>query len=320
MLKVSRILSATTPLTNAAFKAWFAGSKIVDASGNPLRVFHGTTKGPSDGVFRLSNHGYIFVTPQPHYADTYTGGRWDKGQIFPLYAKASNPLDLREAGSKYLRAEAVKELLRGKGVNPDSIDFTGVYKAMDPICFWIRAKGFKEAVMAAGYDAIWQEENSMTTAGDDALVLFSPSQLKSAIGNTGDYLPEDHRITASRSATIGFNVNDSEYPWTDLILQGTKTIETRNSPSLSPHIGEEVGIVRTGGRGVAALVGYCILGKPVIYHNNDEFRADQKRHQVPEGAEFDIQPGAVKYGYPMTKVRGCKPTIVRSQGRVWRKL
>jgi len=33
----------TDPLSTPAFKAWFEGSKVVDAKGKPLRVFHGTT-------------------------------------------------------------------------------------------------------------------------------------------------------------------------------------------------------------------------------------------------------------------------------------
>ena len=125
---------------------------------------------------------------------------------------------------------------------------------------------------------------------------------------------------ASAEPTMGFNVNDNPVPWTDLILAGKKTIETRDSPSLSPHIGERVGIVSTHPRGVPALVAYCVLGEPIVYTTNEQFRADNAKHQVPGGPEWDLQPGAVKYGYPITDLEPCEPMIIRSQGRVWRKL
>jgi len=31
--------------------------------------------------------------------------------------------------------------------------------------------------------------------------------------------------------TMGLNINDDEYPWTEWILLGKKTIETRNQPN-----------------------------------------------------------------------------------------
>lgn len=121
------------------------------------------------------------------------------------------------------------------------------------------------------------------------------------------------------SAPIGVNINDSEYPWTQMILQGKKTVETRNSDSLRPHVGDRVGIVRTG-KGQATLVGYCTIGEPKVYRSNEEFRADQQAHQVPAGSMFDIPPGQVKFGYPLTDVEACQPRPVTSQGRVFRRL
>lgn len=132
------------------------------------------------------------------------------------------------------------------------------------------------------------------------------------------------RITAAineapGSPAIGFNVNDSEMPWTEMILQGKKTIETRDSDSLRPHVGERVGIVSTG-TGPAALVGYCTLGEPKVYRTNEEFRADNDAHQIPGGPQWDLQPGAVKFGYPLSDVEACEPKRVEGQGRVFRRI
>lgn len=124
---------------------------------------------------------------------------------------------------------------------------------------------------------------------------------------------------ASATPTMGFNVNDSERPWTQMILQGIKTVETRNSDSLRPYVGKRVGIIRTG-VGRATLVGYCDLGEPKVYRTNEEFRADQKAHQVPLGSGYDIPPGGVKFGYPVTNVEAVQPREITSRGNVWRRI
>jgi hypothetical protein len=163
-----------------------------------------------------------------------------------------------------------------------------------------------------------------------------PEELLAALGYKGTYLKERTGIesiylfnqsdaeeiqipAATKSAStpsIGFNVNDSEMPWTDMILQGKKTIETRDNDSLRPYVGERVGIIRTG-KGTATLVGYCTIGEPKVYRTNEEFRADNSKHQIPAGPEWDLQPGAVKYGYPLSDVETTDPKQVNSRGIVF---
>ena len=130
-----------------------------------------------------------------------------------------------------------------------------------------------------------------------------------------DYVTREHAKYASQ-VTVGMNINDSQAPWTQMILQGVKTIETRDSDSLQPHVGERVGIVRTG-QGPAMLVGYCTLGEPKVYQTDEAWQADAQLHRV-EGA---LAPGAVKYGYPLSNVEPVDPPQpVTSQGRVFRRL
>ena len=50
----------------------------------------------------------------------------------------------------------------------------------------------------------------------------------------------------TEEVSTGININDKTQPFTDQILHGQKTIETRNTPTLHPHVGKRVGIVRTG--------------------------------------------------------------------------
>lgn len=119
--------------------------------------------------------------------------------------------------------------------------------------------------------------------------------------------------------TRGININDKAQPFTDQILSGEKTIETRRTNSLRPYIGQRVGIIRTG-KGKALLVGFMNIGEPVIYRTKAEFRADFGRHLVGDKSPFRFKRGG-KFGYPVSNVTRCEPPVpVKSRGIIARKL
>jgi hypothetical protein len=118
--------------------------------------------------------------------------------------------------------------------------------------------------------------------------------------------------------TRGVNINDKVQAFTDQILSGQKTIETRRTNSLRPYVGKRVGIIRTG-KGQALLVGFAVIGEPIFYGTKAEFSADFSRHQVGEKSKFRFKRGG-KFGYPLTKVTRCKPRPVFSRGIIARKL
>lgn len=120
---------------------------------------------------------------------------------------------------------------------------------------------------------------------------------------------------------IGININDSTTPWTDLILDGKKTIETRNRSTLDSYIGKRVGIIRTG-LGKAHLVGFVdIIGKKV-YNTLEEFRKDENFHCVKQASEFDFDPSyGGKIGYILENPERLSiPIPVNSKGMVSRKI
>jgi hypothetical protein len=121
-----------------------------------------------------------------------------------------------------------------------------------------------------------------------------------------------------KARSRGININDKVQSFTDQILSGEKTIETRRTNSLRPYVGQRVGIIRTG-RGKAMLVGFMDIGIPVFYRTKEEFRSDFKRHLVGDKSKFRFKRGG-KFGYPLTKVTRCVPTPVKSRGIVARKL
>lgn len=157
------------------FWKWFGDSKVVDAEGRPLVVYHGTAstditefrpRGGRNGEWqdalsrfkaaRVSNArvGYMafrdgsFFSPKADYAGNYT--REGKGVMYPVYVKAENPVFFNQ----------VK-----KG------DVTGV-----------DAKKTPDALI-------------MHTDGDvNEVAVIDPTQIKSAIGNSGEFDPANPNI------------------------------------------------------------------------------------------------------------------------------
>lgn len=117
---------------------------------------------------------------------------------------------------------------------------------------------------------------------------------------------------------VGININDRYRPFTELMLSGAKTIETRKTPSLNAYVGKRVGIIKTG-KGKATLVGFVTIGEPIHYQSEEHFRKDEKKHFVTKGSKFDIDD-AGKWGYPIINPTRIKPTYVNSKGIVARKI
>ena len=101
---------------------------------------------------------------------------------------------------------------------------------------------------------------------------------------------------------IGINVrSDGNIDYADLIVDGKKKLETRNSDSLRPYVGKRVSIVKTG-KGRAYAIGVATVGEP-IEADEEEFRKLEKQHLVPAGSKFDIVPGTKKFLYPMINAK-----------------
>jgi stage V sporulation protein SpoVS len=81
------------------------------------------------------------------------------------------------------------------------------------------------------------------------------------------------------------------------IVDGEKTLESRETHSLKPYVGKRVAIVRTG-EGKAKAIGEVTVGEPIVA-DEAEFRKRHKEHLVPVGSQFDIKKGQTKHLYPM---------------------
>jgi predicted nucleotidyltransferase len=149
---------------NQNFQKWFNGSKVVDANGEPLVVYHGTSrdfgafkkKGVKPNFTSPQKHLGYFFTDDPKYAGQYTG--WENGSIMPVYLSIKNP-----------KIESIKLI--------DEIE--------DKWKQW-QAKEYVENLKADGHDGIIF--TGVARIGHlTEYVAFYPSQIKSATGNKGSF-------------------------------------------------------------------------------------------------------------------------------------
>ena len=119
---------------------------------------------------------------------------------------------------------------------------------------------------------------------------------------------------------IGINVrSDSDIDYADLIVDGKKKYESRNTNSLRPYVGKTVGIIRTGS-GPAVAIGQATIGEPIVA-DEKKFNKLRKKHLVPKGSKFDINSNGTKYLYPIIDpVRWDDEKLVKQKGIVARKI
>lgn len=166
-MKVMLSLATTAQQETETFKKWFGHSKVVDKQGKPLRVFHGTNK-PSFNAFltglnKAEGESGIFFTDDPDTASRYAG--YDEifpspviGHVLPVYLSIQKLHTHDFHGGKDGRDEVIREALR---------------------------KGCDGVLLLNHYDV---------GGTHPQWVVFHPSQIKSAIGNSGKFDPVDLSI------------------------------------------------------------------------------------------------------------------------------
>lgn len=234
-----------------AFKAWFGDSKVVDAQGKPLVVYHSTSAESDFSKFnkRVGDIGNHFGTlGQAEDRLSYTnkfGSEYKNPRIIPVYLSIKRPLRLKDAGA--WNASNLKFQLLD--IFPNDATRIGSrwgndgIKSTKDIREFIKSKGYDGVVYknigeTAGADeyrkavqiakmkfpAEWYGKSSFSTedqkqpfyiayreaedayqkfredAGEDSYITFDAAQIKSAIGNNGDFDASNPDIRFSRAA------------------------------------------------------------------------------------------------------------------------
>lgn len=202
---------STGPVAGPAFSRWFGDSKVVDAQGEPLVVWHGHRKNVD--VFhefdpeRVVDIGFHFGTKRA--AEEF-------GTVRPFYLSLQNPLRLDDPGdwlsgtfSRY-GGVPVLDLLAWAGVI-DEPEYETAYNKIQVLKResldnnfhngsrgWTLLRAAQSAIIARllekhGYDGIVYK-NETESKGSTSWIALRPEQIKSADDNIGTYDPQSPDI------------------------------------------------------------------------------------------------------------------------------
>jgi Large polyvalent protein associated domain 38/ddrB-like ParB superfamily domain/ADP-Ribosyltransferase in polyvalent proteins/Large polyvalent protein-associated domain 1 len=165
---------------NAAFQRWFGESKIIEAEGQPMVLYHGTTDSfdafDPNAIGRRDSGFYgrgFYFTDSPWLASRYVGGSSKGGtvregaNVLPVYLHMVNPFYTSE-----------------ESLTADEI----------------------AAIKQANHDGIIAAPDNMSTPDGSSpreFVVFRPEQIKSAIGNRGTFDPDSADIRFLRNNQAG---------------------------------------------------------------------------------------------------------------------
>jgi 2'-5' RNA ligase len=161
-----------------AFRRWFGESKVVDADGNPLLMYHGT----NEAIERFSRDkvvaGFHFGTTAQ--ANMRVAG---KGQnLVPVYLSIANPRRSKDTGGNW-----ASKIKAAKADGYDGIVYLNRYEGIPLESFQRAGQKNLDALSDSAFKRLIPE-------AADSYIAFSPTQIKSAIGNQGTFDPRDPDI------------------------------------------------------------------------------------------------------------------------------
>ena len=178
------------PVDSPAFKRWFGESKVVDAEGNPLVVFHGTPdardltefRTPLEAMTRarrdpnfIDPEARYYFTSSPEVADSYADFEraWDRDKAdpatLPMYLRLLDPVEINGRGRQW--------------------------RSLVPLIESAKASGLDGAIIRNVRDA-YPTDGPVS----DVFVVFDPKHIKSATGNRGTFDPGDADIRHEQTA------------------------------------------------------------------------------------------------------------------------
>lgn len=168
-----------------AFKKWFGDSKVVDENGEPMVVYHGTGSSFSsfdpetigNNFYESEGGGFFFAQKRrsaSNYAELNSG---DSKNVMPVYLQLQNPLTV--------------------SVDSDYVSPADYYD--------INSATIANNARKAGHDSIIING----TNNDNLYVAFNPNQIKSAVGNNGNFDPTDPDIRFRRGEGEANQDNES---------------------------------------------------------------------------------------------------------------
>lgn len=325
LLKEIKQLKENTQYT-PQFMAWFKGSKVVDEHGLPLKVYHGSNADimkfereylETESSVSQYGAGHYFAT-SPSTASGYAEPKKEGGVVYPVYLSIKNPLNANFI--KKLTRLQIKKIM---SLSPDlkdalwnygDIDYEGfnnvfneaidgIFNAQDgPLLQNLHMiandffKGYDHEFLDAITKVLKYDGIVVNFENEKFYVAFFGNQIKSAIGNTGEYSKESENIHES------FNVQlDQAYEIFKKSYEESTGASWTKDKFLSrarnwKFYGDDYGYVsvRPQRSGLYKLVG--VAGSPKsIYKGLHELLAEN--HPIWGMVSADMVPMAKKVGF-----------------------
>ncbi len=184
-----RRMDAPTLTDSPAFKAWFAESKIVDADGKPLVVYHGTNNDKTTETWNERTKTYdirhekfwTFKGGQHYFNSSEDNAGGYGSEIYAVYLRMVKPLVIDCNGSDY-----------------DTIPYGGKRYGSYEIGELAKRKGFDGVILKNIRDGV--DIGALQTQTTDYIV-FDSRQVKSATDNRGTFDPKNPDVRFSTVAT-----------------------------------------------------------------------------------------------------------------------
>ena len=256
--KGQRIAQTEEGLRN--FWRWFGDSKVVDAEGRPLVVYHGTTADFAEFDTESSNSGSMTGVPagahvmssSPEAASSYAGMFYEQGWHDPASQAEWQELwdsgQFKEASAFMLEHYGTISTSFADGgnvmpvytalQNPLIVDAAGAtWKGIPQLGRKVTTNMLAEQAKLQGYDGLIvknvrdQAEGTENAAPADTIFAFRPEQIKSAIGNSGTYDGSDPNVLYQSGAAHPFAGFTREQ-----FLGNPKITSDANGATLQPRV------------------------------------------------------------------------------------
>lgn len=298
---------------SAAFQKWFADSKVVDAEGKPLVVYHGSPNDFTVFSYKFNNsngqadgRGFYF-TDNRSYAEGYQS---DGGKLFEVYLSLQNPLNPKELT---ITKPELRKIINAIDPDGDGISNYAEDSRGYPGSAW-RNRALDSAVNAiydssendadiigelyssfgggtvleevrriSGYDGFMTRNEN----GDTVYVVFSPTQIKSATENVGTFDPENPDIRFSESGQAEELANLMAKRVAPIIrdANGRDSDVREEVRTLLSQAGFNTPIASDGDNSLLTFGGVALYSLQNRIHDNDGKPDRQKNQSVPEGEE-----------------------------------
>lgn len=219
------------------FWRWFSGSAVTDDQGRPLVVYHGT-KGDIDSFdplrvgenFGVDEKGFFFTgstvrasgyaDPNSEFAAAGMGVQpgtepLSGANVMPVYLSIKSPLSIDKYTDAFYTNPSVE-------IDDQGISLTDYFDD--------NRNSIMEFADNDKHDGVLFQHKGKTLA-----VAFSPNQIKSSIGNTGAFSPDNNDIRFSRQYTpeqqavidkFSAGQTMQQKPWRERVRQATDNWQT----------------------------------------------------------------------------------------------